>query len=271
MNPTKPNPTRGLAKPLGDAPLTQPVPSRTTTRNVPEQWGKDPLTEHWEACASNLVTNFAAGSRELQFMQTVDSLFVKIGQNLINSKELVVALLLLRTHSAYRAATVLAASGMPTDIYPTLRSVLETAGYALIMHDTPGMATTWLERHTGPAQMAEVKNKFNVAAIKKAITEKAKDAGLLKVFETLYTQTIDMGGHPNERSLTSSMTLTEDEQRKVFNVEYIQGNTIGVKLAMITAARVGLCAMYIFQHTMKARFQILGLREEMQNLLQSGL
>jgi hypothetical protein len=40
---------------------------------------------------------------------------------------------------------------------------------------------------------------------------------------------------------------------------------------MKTAAQVGLCALYIFQHTMKARFEILGLREEMQKLRQSGL
>jgi len=271
MKPTKPNPTKGLAKPLGDMPLTKPVRSRKVTIDVPEQWDKDPLSAHWAACSSNMVTNFATGSDEIRYMQAVDSLFVKITTNLINSKELVVALLLLRTHSAYRAATVLAASGMSTDIYATLRTVLETAGYALIMHDTPGMAATWLERHTDDAHMAAVKSKYNVGAIKKAITEKAKDAGLLKVFEALYTRTIDMGGHPNERSLTSTMTLTEDEQRKVFNVEYIQGNTLGVKLAMKTAAQVGLCALYIFQHTMKARFEILGLREEMNKLRQSGL
>jgi hypothetical protein len=267
--PTPKSPTFGLARSQGDHPLTAPIPSRTTQRTVPAGWDKDPLTQHWEACASNMVTNFATGSDELRYMQVVDNLFVEITKNLINSKKLIVALLLLRTHSAYRAATVIAASGMATDIYPILRSVLETAGYALLIYDTPELAAVWLERHTSDDDMAKVKAKFTVGAIKRAVM--AKDAGLHAVFEKLYTATIDMGGHPNERSLTSSMTLTEDEQRKVFNVEYIQGNSLGVKLAMKTAAQVGLCALYMFQHMMKERFELLGLRDAMQKLRNSGL
>jgi hypothetical protein len=262
-------PTFGLARSQGDHPLTAPVPTRRTTRDLPAGWEKDPLTQHWEACASNMVTNFAAGSDELRHMQVVDNLFVEITKNLINSKRPIVALLLLRTHSAYRTATVIAASGMATDTYPTLRSVLETAGYALLMYDAPELETVWLERHTSEAQMAAVKAKFTVGAIKRAV--KAKDTALHAVFEKLYETTIDMGGHPNERSLTGSMTLTEDEKQKVFNVEYVQGNSLGAKLAKLTAARVGLCSLYLFQHIMKERFEILGLRDAMQRLRNSGL
>lgn len=158
---------------------------------------------------------------------------------------------------------------MATDIYPTLRSILETAGYALLIYDTPELAKVWLERHTSEKELADVKAKFTVGAVKRAV--KAKDAGLLTIFEKLYETTIDMGAHPNERSLTGSMTLTEDEKQKIFNVEYIQGNSLGVKVAMKTAAQVGLCALYMFQHMMKERFEILGLRDAMQKLRNSGI
>ncbi len=115
--PAKKGKAFGLARSQGDHPIKGPIRSRTAPRTLPEGWEKDPLTQHWEACASNMVTNFSTGSAEIQYMQAVDNLFVKITANLINSKRLIVALLLLRTHSAYRAATVIAASGMATDIY----------------------------------------------------------------------------------------------------------------------------------------------------------
>jgi hypothetical protein len=111
---------RNMAVSQGNAKLDKGYWSKKVMREQPVDWSKDDLSRHWNDGASNMVTNFACGTNELQRMQAVDRLFMKIVTNLINSKNLVVALLLLRCHSAYRAATILAVSGMPTDVYPCI-------------------------------------------------------------------------------------------------------------------------------------------------------
>lgn len=108
--------------------------------------------------------------------------------------------MLLRTHSAYRAATLLAASGMPTDAYPTIRSILETAGYALLIYLHQKLGETWLRRDDGAAQKKAVRSAFTPRAIKDALTQ--VDRGLLRIFDELYEYAIDFGAHPNEKSLT---------------------------------------------------------------------
>jgi hypothetical protein len=243
---------------------TTAIPSRRITRDMPLKWSSDPLSAFWDAAGGNVIANFAHGSPEVQLMQQIDELLRRIAANLIEPKNSVVALLLLRTHSAYRAATLLAASGMPTDTYPAIRSILETAGYALLIHREPRLGEMWLRRDEGPPEKQAVRKAFTPRAIKDALEH--VDRGLLQVFDTLYEYCIDFGAHPNEKALTANLSMTEDGKTKHLKVQYLHGNTVFTIGAMKNTARAGLFALFVFQHTMAARFELLGLKDEMNSL-----
>lgn len=249
-----------IGRPIqGDVPIPMSV-SRKVQKDVPLTWARDDLSSYWDMAASNMVTNFVHGTSELKLVQRVDHAFWNIATNLINSKGLVVALLLLRCHAAYRAASMLAVAGAASDTYPLIRSVLEIAGYGLLIHWNPKLGSVWLERHTSAKDKNRNKDAFQIAKVK-AVIEKA-DKGLLKLFNELYETSIDFGGHPNERSVTTNMFLSEDATQKKFNLQYLHGHSIAVRLALKNTARAGLFGLHAFQHAMPERFQLLGLRDE---------
>lgn len=243
---------------------TAEVLSRKVTRDLPVNWGQEPLSEFWDAAMSNVVANFAHDRPDVGLLRQVDHLFSRIAQSLIEPQNPLVALLLLRTHSAFRGASLVAMTGMPTDAYPLLRAVLEYAGYALLMHRKPDYGEVWLRRHDSAAAKKAVRRAFTPTEIKDLLG--TLDKGLQKVFDELYEYTIDFGGHPNEKSLTSNLSWTQTGRARAYKVQYLHGNTIWVGSAIRNTARAGLFALFAFQHTMAARFELLGIKDEMNSL-----
>lgn len=243
---------------------TAAVLSRQVVRQVPAQWGRDGLSAFFDAAFSNVIANAAHASPEMQSVQRVDELLGRIASNLIEPQNALVALMLIRSHAAYRAAALVAASGMPTDAYPQIRSVIETAGYALVIHRQPELGETWLRRNDGAAEKQAVRRAFTPSTIKVALEN--VDPGLLRVFDTLYEHSIDFGAHPNEKSLTANLSMTEVGNTKHYRVQSLHGNTIFATDALKNTARAGLFALFAFQHTMVAKFELLGVKDEMNSL-----
>ncbi len=243
---------------------TAEVLSRRVSREVPVSWGKDPLSEFWDMAGSNVVTNFANNPPDLKRLRKVDTAFLKIVEHQRQPRNVVVSLLLISAHTAFRAASNIIMSGMPTQSYPLIRNVLEHAGYAAMIARDPALGEVWLRRHDSPETKKKQRNMFSTTAMKAAVG--AFDTALLKRWDYLYEYTIDFGGHPNERSLTSNLEIDDEGPTKTYKVQYLQGDTLFVQGAMKNLARAGLTALFTFQHTMPERFQLLGLREELQAL-----
>jgi predicted AlkP superfamily phosphohydrolase/phosphomutase len=51
----------------------------------------------------------------------------------------------------------------------------------------------------------------------------------------------------------------------------LTGDALPLMFAMKNAAQVGLTSLYIFQHMFKAKFELLGIRAEMDALRRVGL
>ena len=253
-----------LGRPIPGDVSIPPTATHKVEREVPVAWTKDDLSEYWDDASSNMVTNFLHGTDELKLLHRVDASLWKVAGHLNESKKLIVALLFLRGHAAFRAASLLAMAGAAADTYPLTRSVLEIGGYALRIHDDPNLATVWLERHKNATAKQKNKSAFKMVRVKESIGK--ADKGLLKVFNELYDTSIDYGGHPNEKSVTSNLFLTETPTTKKFNTAYLHGHSVAVLLAIKSTARAGLFALHAFQHTMPEKFQILGVREEIIEL-----
>lgn len=245
---------------------TAEVLSRRLSRDVPVNWGNDPLSQFWDMAGSNVIANFANNPPDLKPLRKVDSALLKIVEHQRQPRNVVVSLLLISAHAAFRAASNIIMSGMPTQSYPLIRNVLEHAGYAAMIARDPSLGEVWLRRHDSPEAKKKQRNTFTTTAMKAAIG--AFDTALLKRWDDLYEYTIDFGGHPNERALTSNMEIDDEGSTKTYKVQYLQGDTVFVQGAIKNLARAGLNALFTFQHTMPERFQLLGLREKLQTLRQ---
>jgi hypothetical protein len=243
---------------------TAAVISRTITIQRPLDWASDPLSGFWDAAAGNVIANFVHDRPDVKRLRQVDGLLMRVAHNLIEPRNPLVALLLLRTHTAYRAASLLAMSGMPTDAYPLIRSVLEHAGYALLIEKNSSHGETWLRRQDGEKAKRIARKAFTPAQIKDLL--QGLDKGLLKVFDDLYEFSIDFGAHPNERALTSNLSRKNVGSTTHYDVQYLHGDTRWVTGAIRNTARAGLFALYAFQHTMRAKFELLGVKDEMTGL-----
>jgi hypothetical protein len=142
-----------------------------------------------------------------------------------------------------------------------LRSSLEYAGYALHIFRHPALGETWLRRHDdAAASLSAVRNAFAAISIEKTIIE---TEALGKLYKELYQKTIDFGGHPNERGVSSNMLIEEAETEKQLRLIYLHANELHIMNSFAEVARVGFCCLHIFQHIFKERFLLLRLKDRL--------
>jgi hypothetical protein len=106
-----------------------------------------------------------------------------------------------------------------------------------------------------------MKKAFSASNVEKTVTE--AEAKLGEIYKELYQRTIDSGGHPNERGVTSNMLLEESADKKELQQIYLHANELHILNSFEEVARVGFCCLHIFQHIFKERFSILDLKDRL--------
>ena len=84
------------------------------------------------------------------------------------------------------------------------------------------------------------------------------------IFGNLYERSIEFGGHANPHGTFSAMTM-EDNSASISELALVTDPKI-LQHAMKSVAQVGLTALFIFQHIFRAKFELLGIRAEMDRL-----
>lgn len=236
----------------------------TTTITLPPRWGADNLSAFVDTAFRNALATYANKPKQYVVLSQIATAFQTIGENLLNAKTLVGALLLLRSHSAYLGACRFALSGQSTEAFPVLRACLEYGLYAIHIHKNPDLAEVWVKRHDGEASMRQQRQRFNHTTVAESL--KQQDPTLHTTIESLYQHCIDFGAHPNERAVTGSMKLIEGEDRHEFKQLYLHGDSLTLDHILKTTAQIGLGALFMFEHLFKERFAILGLSESIATL-----
>jgi hypothetical protein len=169
-------------------------------------------------------------------------------------------MLLIRCHGAFRTSAALAMAGHCAEAYVQCRAMLEYAAYAVhIARDaTNSLGTLWLNRHVDEATMETQKNAFSHRKVAASVTAANKHAG--ERFEKLYQQTIDLGGHPNERSVTGNMKMVEEPDRITMLAILQHGDGIALDAALKAVARCGMVSLEMLEIVFAAKFELLESR-----------
>lgn len=231
---------------------------------LPPRWAEDPLSEFIQASFQNALASFVHKKHAFSLLLKVDGAFRRIAGNLDNSENPIVPALLHRSHSAFLASCRLSMSGQAAETFPQLRSCLEYALYALHINDDPSLAEVWLRRHENEESLKKAKRSFLHVAIMKTLL--ARDVALHSSLSELYQRTIDFGGHPNERAVSSSSKIRREGDTMVIQNQFLHGDSAALDHALRTNAQIGLGSLMVFQLIYKERFDLLGLRDTIESL-----
>jgi hypothetical protein len=213
---------------------------------------------------------------QYRIIERVDTCFVVVSEHLAYAKPLFIGPMFLRAHYAYKTAASMTLAGQVPESFVVMRSCLEYAGYALAifadphLEDEPSREHVFVNRHADEASMRLQKQEFQIIKVEKIITY--YDPKLGNIFRFLYNRSIDYGGHPNPHGMLTAMNIDkEDEKITSITTLALTVEPLPLIFAMKSAAQVGLTALYVFREMFKAKFELLGIRVEMDALRNAGL
>jgi hypothetical protein len=232
-------------------------------------WGADDLSKFLDTAHSNRQANCANFPEWYARIVQLDGCFARAGKNLTNPSPVMAGNFFLRCYYAYRTAAGLALAGQTAETFVMLRSVLEWAGYALIIFETPALEEAWVNRHVGDGEMKAQKHAFRNANVDAAIMR--RDAKLARIFDELYQRAIDFGGHPNPHGTFMAMKLEgRGDGQTVLTTTALSSDPKALAHALKSTGQVGLTALHVLQFVFKAKFELLGIRLEIETLRNSG-
>lgn len=235
-----------------------------TQAKPPPGWGTDYLTHYLEAAYRSRWATFARKQPAFDALAAVDDCFVKVSADWTNPQHQVPALLLIRSHAAFRGAVEHAMASQIGETYPLIRLTLECAGYALHMAKNPTLAETWLRRHDGEAEKGDVLKSFRFGAIKDTI--RAVDQVAERKFAQLYELTVDFGAHPNERGLTGTLTVEEGPRERRVETAMLAGDGAALDYALTATFASGVWSLTVLGEAFPARFELLGINHALSPL-----
>lgn len=245
---------------MTDAPKL-PAPADTSP---PPGWGTDELTKFLDGARSNQWGTFWNKQSVVGKLIAIDAQLVAASKDWLNPQSEIAAFLLVRCHAAFRAAAGLAMAGQAAEAYVQCRSTLEYAAYAVHIDSNRSLETVWLNRHQDEVSITAQRTAFLHGKVLASVTAANVDAG--KRFEDLYQRMIDLGGHPNERSVTGNMTMIKGTDRRIMLSIMQHGDGVELDHALKSVAQCGMVSLEMLQVVFNARFEILGINAAMLEL-----
>jgi hypothetical protein len=171
----------------------------------PATFGEDSLSHSIDTAMNNILATYCHKGEWYRRLVQLDEGFHIAFRNLSDLEDMLFGLLLGRAHCAFRGASMMTMSGHTVEAYMLLRGCIEAALYGLHIEASPRYADIWLHRHDNEKSEAACRTNFSYGAVKRTL--KIKSEQHYNLMSKLYETTIDLGGHPNERSVTGNLKL----------------------------------------------------------------
>jgi hypothetical protein len=246
---------------------------RPVYTNAPRDWGNDELSDFFNRAVWNSWSTFANQQEWFSLIRRVDAVFARLTATLRDPPNLIAAFLLVRSHSALRAAAGLAVATQLPESYVLLRSALEYPAYGLLLEGSTGLMDTWLSRDDDPASSARARKAITWGAAKAAVRARDESGVHADRLETLYDRCLSYGGHPNGQGVFTNVRMSpsinnDDTQ---FTVTHLSADSDSVRLALKTTAQVGLAALLVWRMVYPLKFTLLLLDDELAAIADFGI
>jgi hypothetical protein len=234
----------------------------------PPGWGSDGLSKFINIASANTYATFHNLKAEYTKLSEIDVVFqegISNLSNLPNTLGSFAAFFFPQAHLSFLGAVRLVLSGQSSETYACLRLTLENVLYGFYISKNPSSAETWLNRQTSAAAKQKVREEFKIAKLLGEL--KTSDSKEGCVAEALYSETIDLGAHPNELALIQRLNMVEGDGKTEFPLTQLQrGDSPASLLALQRSAQVGVSALGVFRLVYPERFDILGLTDKLHHL-----
>jgi hypothetical protein len=218
----------------------------------------DNLLPFLQVVGNNQRATIARFPADFELIRRVNICLSTVGQKLINPQPVMCAVLFQRCQYAFKTTAALALAGQVVEAFVMMRSCLEYAGYGLVIFNDPTLEAVFSSRHISATDMA-------------AKVIESFDKKLADLFGNFYERAIDFGGHPNPHAMFSTMYMPDPNPDNSLTMYAMVTDETNLRHAMKSVAQVGLATLFIFQHIWKPKFELLGIRTEMNQLRQESL
>lgn len=230
----------------------------------PSGWGRDRLTNFFDATDANIRATFVHKKLWANKLIGINDVFhdgmVKTG----DERNVFLSLLMSRSHSAFLAACHLGFGAQCADTYALSRSCLENALTCHSLAVKPDLLKVWFGRHNGVKELKQCREEFGYARLLKCLV--SVDANLGHVTDLLYQTSIDMGAHPNERSVTANLAVFQDGDDSVYRIKSLHSDGLALEVSLKTISSAGISALRIFERVFSEHFSTLGLPKRIKEL-----
>ena len=217
-----------------------------------------------EAFRSNQFATFANKGVAVQDLIKIDSMFSRF-DGAINPRPYFPVSFMMRAHSAFRSGVGAVMGGQLLESQALFRLCLEHAAYGFYIGGDKDRMERWLGRGESESNRRAVRKEFHNDKIREHIGSAAPV--MRAQFERLYDQLIDFGAHPNQQGYLLNTTLTKnDAGDRTFETVYLQADGIGLDMGLKVAGQVGLWALHLMQLLYPERFELLGIRADLEEL-----
>jgi hypothetical protein len=229
------------------------------------KWGSTFLTRALNDAQKNVRITYVMSPGYFEMFDGLGELLEKANARLKISpskvSSLVVVSLFGRTIGSFLAAVRLATSGQITESYAQLRACIENGAYAFYISRDPSLAGIWLARHEGAQDREACKRSFAMAKVWKSL--KAKDAALERRAREAYDTCIDLGAHPNERSVTMNLEVSK---KGSVTLHLFNTKDVAFHLSLLTLVYMLLCVIEIFEKVFPEQFGAINSQEYRRNI-----
>jgi hypothetical protein len=235
-----------------------------TTRIEPHSWGNDELSNYLRAYRDNQLATFANKGQSMSDLIAIDRMFQRFLINAINPRPFYPINFMLRAHSAFRSATAAVMGGQLYEAQALLRLCLEHAAYGYYIGANSERLELWLRRSESEEHRRAVRKAFHNDKLKDHI--KAQAPVMCAQFDHLYNQLIEFGAHPNEQGYSLHSEISRQEGDVHFQTIYLQDDGPRLEMSMKLSGQVGLWVLHLMQLIYPERYELLGLREELETV-----
>lgn len=119
-------------------------------------------------------------------------------------------LLSMNACTTFLAGVRTALGGHPAAVFPTLRTGLESAAYALLLEREPALSDVWAQRHRSETDLKACRAQFRFERALRYLKTKVPD--IYDLATQGYEGAIDYGAHPNVRGVMGHVSIDEDRE-----------------------------------------------------------